>query len=697
MSVKDLLNDKPCLHSHCTATASTIRTEPWMIIKNPMTAQHVRVHQNLWESVLQLDGTCTVRQWIQRNMQIFDERQLLAVLMQLQNADMVSCNADPVDHRAISAGYLVRFNPLSVRVALFNPTGFLDVLCWLRAGISTRILSGLYGFIVLSALYVLSVSWVDIVHFWEGFEARSQVWWIVFLYPLTKCLHELAHGLALRRRGGEVPEAGVSFLVLFPLPYVDATDSWTLSRKDRMHVTAAGMLIDMLLACIGLLLWYVLDSGVLANLAFTLVLLGIASIVLFNANPLLKFDGYYLLEDALDAPGLARRSLAYYRHIFKRFVLLLKNDKPPLVARGERRWLLLYGFFFTTYRFFIVAVISRYLIETLHEVGFILSLFAIIPLCVLPVYRFTHYLMLSDELAEKRGGSVALICVLLMATAAFLATVPFPSSTKAHGVVWVDQQAEIYAKQTGVIDSFLVEDGNAVIKDQPIIKLDSPELVHEKDRKRAAIEIANIEVARYRQNDIAQARTSMMRVRLLETELEDIENKIDNLVVRAPESGKLALEKHQAILGAYIEQGDLLAYVVDNDERVVRAVVNQASMGELEKGVADAYVRFPHAMTMRIKAEITKQVPSGNYQLPSVALANVGFGGLAIKAGVNGQPVQTLEKVFHLELTLFPEERGLQNIPMGTRAYVTLEHEPEPLGSRWMRISRRLLLQHLNV
>lgn len=697
MSARDSLNEKPQLHPQCTVTSRTIRTETWMIIKNPMTAQHVRVHQSLWTSVLQLDGTCTVQQWIERNTKVFDKKQLLTLLMQLQNADMVSCNADHILNQPFSRGFFSRFNPLSVRLALFNPTGLLDILVRISASVPTRVLSGLYCFLVCYAIYVLSISWADVVQFWKGFDGRSQVWWVLLLYPLTKCLHELAHGLSLRRRGGDVPEAGVSFLVLFPLPYVDATDSWTLPRKDRMHVTAAGMLIDVLLASFGLLLWYHLESGVLANLAFTLSLLGFASVVLFNANPLLKFDGYYLLEDALDAPGLARRSVAYYRHIFKRFILSVKDDNPPPVARRERRWLLLYGLLSTIYRFFIVAVISRYLILTLHEIGVVLSLFAIIPLFVLPIYRFAHYLTLSGDLVEKRGSSVAIVCVLVMSVAAFLATVPFPSSTRTQGVVWVDQQAEVYAGQTGVIESLLVDDGNSVIKDQPIIKLESPELAHEIDRKRAAVKLARIEVARHRQYDLVQAQTAMLQVNLLESELKDIENKFQNLVVRAPESGKLALDKNQTILGAYIEQGDLLAYVVDNDERVVRAVVNQVSLGEIEKGVADAYVRFPHAMSMRVKAEVSKQVPSGNNQLPSVALANVGFGGVDIKAGVDGQMVQTLEKVFHLELTLFSEEQRLEAIPMGTRAYVTLEHKPEPLGARWLRISRRLLLRHLSV
>lgn len=697
VDAQKLLDETPKLNSLCTITSTRVRNESWLIVKNPMTAQHVRVHQQLWRTILQLDGKCTIRHWIERNSLNFDKQHLLTVLMQLLNADVVSCGAQYSFEASFAQFSFSRFNPLAMRFALFNPTRFLDAICKLSVCFSTRLWTTLYTFVLFSAVVILFNSWTDIINFWSSFVGSSQVWWILLLYPSTKILHELAHGLSLRRNGGLVPEAGISFLVLFPLPYVDATDAWTLSRKKRMYVTASGMLADIFLASVGLLLWYYLESGALANVAFALVLLGFASVIVFNANPLLKFDGYYLLEDALDSPGLSRRSLAYYRYLFKRFLLNVRNVKPPLVGKGERRWLLLYGLLATLYRFIIVVLISHYLILNFHELGVILSLFAIVPLCVLPIYKFTHFLFISGDFVGGRGKTITIVSTLTLLISAFLVSVPLPSSTRTLGVVWVNQQAEVYAKQSGAIESILIENGQTIQKNQPIVQLNSLKLDNEIVMKRAAVKLAQMEVSRYGQLDPAQARASRIQLELLEAEVKDIEGKLDRLVVRAPATGRIALDNVKTLVGAYIKQGDLLAYIVDNKQRIVRTVVNQAELGVLEKGVIDAHVRFPHTMIESFEAEVTKQVPSGNHQLPSIALANVGFGGVDTEPGQDGHSIRTLEKIFHLELKLLSNRRELQAVPMGTRAYVTLEHAPEPLGVRWLRVSRQLLLKHLSV
>ena len=695
--IQSMLSDRPRLQSDCTVTPTVIRQEHWVIVKNVMSGGYIRLHRDLWSTVVELDGKSTVQQWLERHAQSHGDRQLIGVIIQLRRLGILDSQISRNSSESLAARFFVRLNPLMLRLPLFNPTALLDKFTRATSSISTKAFFTGFYLIVFAAIYSVFINWPSIVVYGQGIDSRTQLWYVVFLYPLTKSLHELAHGLLLRRLGGQVPEAGISFIVLFPMPYVDATDAWTLHRKQRMLVSAAGMMMDLLVASIGIVLWCNLSSGVIANIAFTAALMGVVSIVLFNANPLLKFDGYYVLEDALDSPGLARRAQAYYRYLFKRYVLVVAASAPPVVARGEKLWLLSYGAASTTYRFFIAAIICVFLISTLHELGVFLALFSLIPLCVFPVYRFIQFLLVSSELASLRLRSISIMAVLLLFIVGILFRLPVPSSTRTQGIVWVDQQAEVYASQSGQLERILVDNGDLVRKGQPLMVLDSVGLSYELEQKLSAVRLAKLEVTRYRHSDPNLAASALIILRQNESEVENTRRQIDKLTIRSPVQGIVAIGDDTITTGLHVSQGTLLAYVIDGNERVVRAVVDQSALGSVDAGVRGVRIRLAQNITKSLQASITRQIPSGSHQLPSAALINTGIDGFDVERTESDEEVRTREKVFHLELLLDDSTGELQKVPMGTRAFVTLMHEYEPLGKRWVRASRQLLLKHLSV
>lgn len=693
-ALQDALVTRPKLGSECIVTPIVIRQEHWVTVKNPVTGGFTRLHCKLWAVVQELDGRCTLQQWLQTHAQVFGDRQLLSAVLQLQRAGIVNAPANDLPANPRRGSLMSRYNPLMIRVPLCNPTRLLDRLCAASRFISARLLFYVFVTVLSAALYAVFMNWAALVQQWSEIDQGTLVWHFLLLYPLTKCLHELAHGWALRRMGGEVPEAGISLIVLFPMPYVDATDAWSLQRGQRMLVTGAGMLMDLLVASIGIVLWLILSAGVLADMAFSVALMGFVSVVVFNANPLLKFDGYYLLEDALDSPGLARRATAYYRYLGKRYLLFMASCSPPVLGGGEIPWLLVYGFFSTLYRFFIAIVISYYLITTFHELGVILSLFSLIPLCVTPIYRFVGFLSHSQELAGHRMRAVSVVLVTLMLFCGFMFSVPMPSATRTQGVVWVEQQAEVYATQSGELQSVLVDNGDMVRKDQPLMVLRSDDLRFKQEQKRSAVRLARLALSAHQYSDPALASSALTTLQQVQSELEAIRKQIARLTIRSPVSGRIALSTANTIKGSAISQGNLLAYVVNDKQRLIRAVLDQSAIGKMESGVKSVRVRLAQDIGQSLKARIVRQVPSGNHDLPSAALIDTGFGGFKVSPSLPEETVQTREKVFHLELMLTD---NLQTIPMGTRAYVTLEHERKPLAQRVIRLSRQLLLKHLNV
>jgi len=691
----DLLTLRPSLSEACLVTPIVIRQEHWVIINNPLAGLHVRLHWTLWHAVQQLDGSVTVAQWLDMHGHNLTHRALLSAVLQLQRADMLSGSGGSASVETLLGRLFGRLNPLMLRVPLFNPTRMLDAINNTGLLPGRRVAFATFLSLLLCALLSLMMHWSAVLEHWKQSILELQVLHYLLVYCASKALHELAHGLVLRRLGGQIPEAGISFLVLFPMPYVDAGDAWSLGRGDRMLVTSAGMLMDLLLASLGFLLWVNLSPGLVADLAFITAFLGLISVFVFNANPLLKFDGYYLLEDALDSPGLARRSMMYCQYLFKYHVLTLFNAVPPALAQGERLWLIVYGAASTLYRFVIAAVICVFLVSTFHELGVLLSLFSLTPLLVFPLIRFVRFMCVSPELAECRSRAASVVALLLMFLAFILFAVPMPSSSRTQGIVWVDEQAQVYASNAGQINQIFVDNGELVEQGQPVMLIESPQLLVELAQRRSAVRLAELEVSRYRQSDPVRARSAMIDLQQSQTEVDDVLARLDALTITAPFAGRFAMDAEALTKGSYVSKGQLLGYVIDNSERVIRAVVDQDDIGRVEQGVSQAHVRLASDMLHSLPARLSRQVPSASHELPSIALANDGFSGFHVQVSQQDNLVKTRDKVFHFELIITVPPDTLAQAPVGTRAFVTLIHRQESLGVRWVRIAKGLMLEHL--
>ena len=179
--------------------------------------------------------------------------------------------------------------------------------------------------------------------------------------------------------GGKVNEIGIMLLVLFPVPYVDSSAAHQFSEKNRrLAVCAAGIMVEIFLASIALLVWANTDHGLMHDLAFDIVIIGAVSTLAFNANPLLRFDGYYLLSEQIEIPNLATRSNQYIGYLFKRYLLAIPNLRSPVTAAGEVKWLVSYGIGARIYRVFISLFIASWIAGKFLIIGVLLALWAVI-------------------------------------------------------------------------------------------------------------------------------------------------------------------------------------------------------------------------------------------------------------------------------------------------------------------------------
>src|SRR6185436_411098 len=218
---------------------------------------------------------------------------------------------------------------------------------------------------------------------------------MLLVFPVLKAIHEFGHACAVKAWGGEVHEMGIMLLVLMPVPYVDASAASAFPEKlRRVVVGAGGMIVELFIASIALALWLEVQPGILRAVLFNVMLIAGVSTVLFNVNPLLRFDGYYILSDLLEIPNLRQRAQQYLGSLFERG--LFGVDAPRIDATWrERAWLVVFAIGSFIYRIFITLAIASFIATQYFLIGMLLAAWAVIGGVALPIVALVNYLAFS--------------------------------------------------------------------------------------------------------------------------------------------------------------------------------------------------------------------------------------------------------------------------------------------------------------
>ena len=313
----DLSRACPKLRGGLVVTPQTVGGQRIYVVEDLLSGNFYRLGPRECEFVFHLDGTKSVRDVLQLLAETTPDQSLsddeaIALCHWLMGAELVSTAASLQPERLASVAELrrqrngwARINPLMIRVPLFSPDRFLELLrpwvSWIYSPLAVAmavVLGAAAGGRLLAdggQLFVQSL---------EGIFAPGQQLQLVACSLILKLVHEISHGVACRRYGGYVRESGVLLLLLAPIPYVDVTSSWRFCSKwQRIQVAAAGMYVKLVLAAVAALVWSVTGPGPLNQLCANVVLMASITTAIFNANPLMRFDGYYILSDLLEIPN----------------------------------------------------------------------------------------------------------------------------------------------------------------------------------------------------------------------------------------------------------------------------------------------------------------------------------------------------------------------------------------------------------
>lgn len=691
----------PRLRRAVTVHRHHYRGHRWYLLRDPQTGQWQRLNMSAYALVKLLDGRRTLA--IAQDSSGLDVAQAMTVLDALSRAELLDWglpeDSDALHERAAATRRRKRLQqlmtPFSIRIPLFDPDRMLTGHAALGRALFAP--AGLCAVLVLFAVAgaFAFIDWDAIRGYWSarGF-TRYSVLLIPFVYVVMKIAHELAHGLAAKRWGAEVHDMGVVLLLLIPIPYVDTSAAWAFPEKSRrLIVGAAGILAELVLAAIATIVFVLVEPGVVKDVAYTAMLLGSISTVFFNGNPLLRFDGYYVLADAVEIPNLAPRAARYWAYLAERYICGLTEARSPVSARGERSWFFFYGAASLIYRLGVMVAIALFVAAELPVVGMALAISVLTVQLGGPLVRQLRFLLRSPRLQGRRLRALGFAGAGLVTFAIVVLVVPAPMSTYAQGVVWLPERARIRAAAEGVITQLPDRNDATVAAGAVIARIDNPILTGEVRALEWELREAEMRHNVARINDRVDAQMLTDTIARLRADLTALRAQASALEITTPVSGRLVIPQATHLAGRYVHKGDVIAYVLEPARPVIRAVVPQTHINLLRQGVRQTQVRLGEQVTTTLDAHIAREVPAATRELPSAALGTLGGGIIAVDLA-DPAGMTAAERLYVVDLGL---DEPLASPRVGGRAHVRFEHPPEPLGWRLYRAVRQLLLGRLSV
>ena len=684
------------------------RGQIWYIIQDPANNQYYRLNPAAYHFVGMLDGQRTVATvWKACNEELGDDAptqgEAIQLMGQLYSANLIQAELPP-DAQSMFSRFQQRksrevrsylMNLMFIRLPLFDPDALLNRWVSVCGKIFTPIGGIFWAAMILLATYFLAPNFDKLIEESRATEllASSNLPWLYLSMAAIKALHEFGHAFACKRfgvkngSGGEVHVMGVMFLVFTPLPYVDASSSWAFASKwQRAVVGFAGMYVELYLAAIAVLVWTHTADGTLAHsLSHNIIFVSGVSTLLFNANPLLRYDGYYMLSDLLEIPNLWQRSREYLYYLVKRYAWGIRRPRNPATSTGEKVWLTVYSIASTIYRFFVVTAILLFVASALPMLGMVLAGAALIAWLFVPLGKFLHYLLVNPELMRTRPRAVGTTLAAATLVALFIGSIKLAGHVRADAIVWPSRQSMIYARQDGYLQDYLPH-GTMIHLDAaapaPVLfRSVNHEL--ELEHQGAVADVGRLQ-AEISQNqskgDFAAVSGLTQQLGAAKQQVKMLSDQLSWLVVPAPHEGQWVAAKLDLTHGAYLKRGDPIGMVVDLHDVQVRTIITQKEASRLFDGQCSGVeIRLPGQAGKIYHGCIVSKVPAGQSHLPSPSLAAGGGGDIPVKPDGKGE---TTEPFFYVSIHVSDCDVPLR---AGQKVAIRFTLEQQTLAARWYR------------
>ncbi len=471
-------------------------------------------------------------------------------------------------------------NYLFFRIPLVRPHNFLKAtLPFVEPFFSNKFrnlvfLSGAIG------IYLAAREWDVFVNSFLYFFNLQGFFAYVCALVFIKILHELGHGYTATLYNTKISTMGVAFLVMFPILYTDTSDAWRLkSRRQRLHIGMAGMMVELYIACVATFAWAFMPDGIFRSMAFLLATSSWLMSLSVNLNAFMRFDGYYILSDWWGIENLQKRSFDFGRWKLREFLFGLKKPPPENLSRSTINKLIVYAWGVWIYRFFLFIGIALLVYFFFFKLlGIILFVIEIVWFILLPVFREIRrwWNMKIDIFKSTR----TYFSIFLFGTLIVLCFIPWDTRIKLPAILETTENVIVFTPVTGQIKSIPVEEGQFVSKGELLSNLESPVLEEELNKTLKEIESVELHLNRQAANpeDLANVHIILSKLEELKSKYRGLMEQTALLNIHSPISGTLTDIEDNLHVGRWINQKLPLFNIINHQNQHIIGMLDEVDI-----------------------------------------------------------------------------------------------------------------------
>jgi putative peptide zinc metalloprotease protein len=709
---------RPRLSPHAMVSRQRFGADTAYIVEDPASGNYYRLTESAYFFIGLLDGRRTVDQaWEACNAQLGDDaptqRECVELLSRLQlygclsgdlplAADMVDLRRREAQSRKVQRR---TGRGVSMTIPVVNPEPGLERSKHLLRLVFSKWGAAAWLLVVLFAFYRIIISRAALADGLNGVLDPTNLVWIGVVFIALRAWHELGHAAACKAMGARCTEIGLMLIaVVLPFPYCDTSAAWRLPQVwKRVIVSAGGMFFETFVAALAAVAWSYMgkdDSGLLRTILYNTMLVSGVTTLVFNLNPLLRYDGYYMLSDAAGSANLAMRSQELLRFLAQRYIFRLGMSKAPAVRSIGELWLLIvYGLLSFPYRLLVVATIVTVLWSSPKylTIGAVIAVVAGAAWIVWPILKGIGYLLTSPQLLGRRARALAMTGAAVVIVGLLIGATPMPAGGYAIGTVEPLIAESIRPTEEGFVQTVHVRAGDFVNVGDPIITLYNAEVIGSLAAAEAIVEQARADV------DASIGGPGIYRVQA-ETHLKQVEinlsrarERAESLVLRAKATGRVVGAAGigtdiDHLIGQFVQKGMLIGTVATTDQLLVRCVVADRDRGYIFRGTmgdefrgVDASVRVRGRSWEEVGAKVVRASLAGSRRVTGEALTTAAGGDVIVDPN-DPKKETTVAPQWVVEVA--PQDISKESIEAwkpGLRARVRFGIAPEPLAKQWWR------------
>lgn len=587
-------------------------------------------------------------------------------------------------------------NILYIKIPVFDPERLLTRMLpytWWVFTIPFFLCACALGFVSLMLILVNWQTFISKLPAYHDFFTWRNLGYMWITLGVVKVLHEFGHGIACKRFGGEVHEMGFLMLVMTPALYCSVTDAWMLPNKwHRVIIGAGGMYVELILSSLFVLVWWNTEPGLLNTISLAIIFICSVSTVLFNANPLLRFDGYYILSDFLEIPNLRERSNKYLGNVASEIFLGAEVQPDPYMPTSWRWLFPIYAVAAYIYRWVITASILIFLYTFLKpyklgDISAMLATGAVFTMFIYPLYSTFKLVRQRWRTMKVKKLQMALSLTLAAAALATLLLIPIPMRIHAPLILQPRDAATVFIEAPGVLTELNCVDGMPAIAGAVLGRLSDPELAKQYERARVEYERSLKNVAAYKGMDqFGKASEAELRAATSREMMMRLHQQLDKLVLKAPpgKSGVVMAPPKPKDIGTTMKAGQIFCQIGDPKELDAYIVLEHSDTSLVRPG-SRVWVKLAGHVGPIIETKIDRISARELDSLPP-ALSNKHGGEVATQTDQNRQAELPMFKSYSLDAPV-PNPDG--SLTVGVRGIARLDIGYHSIAWRILRYLRQ--------